>query len=108
MPIVIKTEKVVTGDSKLSRKILEISALRKNELPDIYLKGLYCYYDIHHNRMVIYNNGIYYIYIGDTYSEKEFQKQIEMIKKAGENLKTCNKILAALRAEWNGQEDFSI
>ena len=109
MAIVIETEKVVNSDGKLSRKVLKVDLLRREQVPKLY-------FDNHEPAVAQGGDGIYfgsphwYVMLSEkhVYSEEDFQEKMKFVYAAGKNLQKVNAKLAKLREDWNGAETFVI
>ena len=105
MSIIIKTKKIVEkGLAK--REIVEVKALKREELPDEYLNGLgsSCWgWDGGLN----FANGNH-IVAGSLVKEDAFQHQLLRIKECGQRLHEINKKIALLKETWQGEETFII
>lgn len=113
MPIEIKTEKVVKGNRE-SRLVKGVKALGRSRLPDHYLMTYpHCFMGnnaiiVKHTPVLPTNPATAIIKAGEVYSEDEFQRILDLVKRCGNRLMEINKELARLEAEWNGKETFEI
>jgi len=106
--IKIKTKKKVNHATGIvGRVIQKIEALEMRQLPTKYLDGNGpCVYkciqsDSYTFLMGNHKSGFRYKLIeGYWYSEEDFQKELEYIKAAGENLHRVNKELNKIRKKW--------
>ncbi len=113
MSITIKTEKVIDAKLGISRKILEICALREEELPKEYFGSDYCY--LTENRTDAYlhissaENGSLRLVLLAAYTEPEFQKRMEIIRRCANRLHEIKeKFRQAVKNGWAGEETFVI
>lgn len=107
--IKIETRKEVNSMGVIGRKVISVSGLPRNKLPDLYLDN---------EDGVVVNDFGCNIYFSATYvsllkkdkfySEEKFQNALEKIQKAGDLLHSINKELRAKRKAWNGEETFVI
>lgn len=113
MSIRIETTKEVTDDGRRGRRITEIGALRKDELPALYResnKRPVCYLDMYgHLHYGDHHLGTRYIfYKGDWVEEKEFQTCLEYIRQASEHLQDVKRKLMKGQKTWSSEESFVI
>jgi hypothetical protein len=109
MKIRIETEKVIANpgnDSKghRMRRIMNIEALRENELPKEYLKEPpFCYLSAGGSHLYLHESGVNkrgrVLLLGTCLEEQEFQEVWKVIKQAGERLHEIN-------SRWSGKEVF--
>jgi hypothetical protein len=109
--MIIRTEKIVTDDGVIGRKIISVEGIKKgSELPSLYAnQGRWIkfnetgYIEIGKNMYTIE-----FVNVGEFIDEEEFQKVMKIIRKCGYRLTRCNRRLAKLRSEWNGVEELEI
>lgn len=108
MSIRIEVNKEVNGAGIEGRRVIKIEALKKEELPEMYIegKGPKVWRNVHsaslhcQEKIDIWENNFY--------SEVEFHALLKYVQAAGENLREVNHILTEKRAAWNGSEVFII
>jgi len=109
--MIIKTEKVVTDDGVIGRKIVSVEGIKKNsELPSLYANNGK-WISLSEQGDIVIGKNMYIIkfaIVGEFIDEEEFQKVMKTISKCGYRLTRCNRRLAKLRSEWNGVEEFNI
>lgn len=132
--IKIITKKEVNSNGRLGRRIKKLEALKKNELPTMYTD---CEYSFWLTSLKLYRSafvrpsfteerGVFggvkksrcflgrtpasfrFLQEDDWIEETEFQEHLEFIKKCGENLLRCRRMLEQLGEEWQGKETFKI
>jgi len=116
--IKIETHKAIGPHHEKGFFIDKITALFKFELPEKYAKGRIakCWT----RREIMTQHSIITLIIthkngkkmslqeGQLYVPKEFQKRIDLIKEAGENLKKINEERKKLECKWNGEITINI
>ena len=109
MSITIKTKREVRSDGVLGRIILKVDLLNKEDLPELYKNNDNCIYGWKGDSysIVIYKR-INILTTGEFISEEDFQKNLAIIRMAGELLHEINEKLKALREAWCGEETFTI
>ena len=111
MAIVIKTERVVSDEGELCRKILEVDLLNKGQTPKLYFQNKKPAVALCSNGKGIYFGfPRWYISLleGVMYREQDFQENLKYIYDAGKNLQEVNAELKKLRKSWNSIETFVI
>lgn len=111
MAIVIKTERVVSDEGELCRKILEVDLLNKGQTPKLYFQNkkpavVLC----SNGRGIYFGFPHWYISLqeGEIYREQCFQEHLKYIYDAGKNLQEVNDELKKRRETWNSEETFVI
>jgi hypothetical protein len=111
MSVVIRAEKVVTGDNRRYFRINELKALKTNKLPKAYINPEIEHMYLSNHEKALYtsfNNMGYFLVEDSFYEKKDFYEKLAFIKKAGENLRRINKEIEEKRKNWQGEVEFII
>ena len=110
MSIIIKAKKEVSGSGIEGYRITGITALKDEELPEMYRACEdHCYLTrLGHLNIWGEDSVLIGLNLNDFYSEAEFNSRIARVRKCGEALRECNQILATRRALWNGNIEYVI
>lgn len=73
-------------------KVMRISALSHDELPDVYLKGYPAAWSVDNNTGLVLSGVIDGLYIGQTYNATYFEWFMKNVRLAGERLHRLNAI----------------
>jgi thioredoxin-related protein len=106
MKIKIQTRKEISSSGVEGRRIMGVSALRRKELPTLYLNqkpSAYLWEDPGYLQV-----DRDWICVDDFLEEARFQEIVEFLRACGERLHQINRELKAKRAVWTGDETFVI
>lgn len=108
MSIIIKTRKEVLSSGFEGRRIKEIVALKRDQLPLAYFDDTYNVF-LSNNENRLYSGQYHTIFeVGDFYTESAFQDKLAFVRKSGDRLKKVNDQLKEMKENWKGKETFII